>query len=102
MTLPQDYIGVDIAKGWIDVFYASSSKHERITIAKPSLARLSHAAEGCLVVLEASGGYERPLTGALAQAGVDDARVNPRQAREFARSIGKLAKTDKVDAQVLG
>ena len=52
MTLPQDCIGVDIAKGWIDAVYASSSKHERITITKQSLARLSHAAEGCLVVLE--------------------------------------------------
>ena len=52
MTLPQDCIGVEIAKGWIDAVYASSSKHERITITKQYLARLSHAAEGCLVVLE--------------------------------------------------
>ena len=49
----------------------------------------------------ASGGYERPLTDALARTGGHYARVNPRQAREFARACGRLAKTDKVDAKVL-
>ena len=101
MTLPQDFIGVDIAKGWIDVFYLSTSKHERITTTKQALARFAKAAKGCLAVCEASGGYERPLTDALAQAGTDYARVNPRQAREFARATGRLAKTDRVDAEVL-
>ena len=101
MTLPQNYIGVDIAKDWIDVFHASSSKHERIAMTKQSLARFARAAKGCLVICESSGGYERPLTRALAEWGVDYARVNPRQAREFARATGQLAKTDKVDAQIL-
>lgn len=101
MTLPQTYVGVDIAKGWIDVFYASSSKHEHIVISKQSLAKFVRSVKGCLVVLEASGGYERPVTEALADAGVEYARVNPRHAREFARATGQLAKTDKVDAQVL-
>ena len=50
---------------------------------------------GSVVVLEASGGYDRPLTAALAEAGVPYAQVNPRQAREFARSVGKLATTDR-------
>lgn len=101
MTLPQDVIGVDIAKGWIDVFYTSSSRHERIIVTSPALAKFARKAGGCLVVLEASGGYERPLTAALAKAGVSYARVNPRQAREFARATGRLAKTDKVDAEIL-
>ena len=101
MTLPQDFIGVDIAKGWIDVFYLSTLKYERIVTTKQALARFAKAARGCLVILEASGGYERPLTEALAKAGTDYARVNPRQAREFARATGKLAKTDRVDAMVL-
>ena len=101
MTLPQDFIGVDIAKGWIDVFYLSTSKHERILTIKQALARFAKAARGCLVILEASGGSERPLTEALAKAGTGYARVNPRQAREFARATGRLAKTDRVDAMVL-
>lgn len=54
-----------------------------------------------LVVVEASGGYERGLVAALQDAGVDVARVNPRQARDFAKSMGVLAKTDQVDARAL-
>lgn len=101
MTLPQTIIGVDIAKDWIDVFHLSTARHERIVTTKQSLARFARAAKDCLVVLEASGGYERPLTEALASAGTAYARVNPRQAREFARATGRLAKTDRVDAEIL-
>ena len=101
MTLPQDVIGVDIAKGWIDTFTLSTSRHERIPTTKQALARFAKACAGALVVCEASGGYERPLTEALAKAQVDCARVNPRQAREFARATGRLAKTDRVDAEIL-
>lgn len=78
MTLPQDVIGVDIAKGWIDAFYLSASRRERISTTEQSLARFAKAAKGALVVLEASGGYERPVTEALARAGVCCCRVNPR------------------------
>jgi transposase len=99
--IAQDVIGVDIAKGWIDVFYLSSLRHERIATTKQALARFSKAAKGALVVLEASGGYERPVTEAIARAGGEYSRVNPRQAREFARATGKLAKTDRVDAEIL-
>jgi transposase len=54
-----------------------------------------------LVVLEATGGYERGLVCALQGAGLCVARVNPRQARDFAKSLGVLAKTDQADARVL-
>ncbi len=54
-----------------------------------------------LVVMEATGGYERHLVSALQQADIATAVVNPRQVRDFARSCGKLGKTDRVDAQVL-
>jgi transposase len=101
MTLPQNIIGVDIAKGWIDVFSLSTSMHERIPTTKQLLARFAKGAKGCLVIVEASGGYERPLTDALAKAGTHYARVNPRQARAFARATGRLAKTDRVDAEML-
>ncbi len=101
MTLPQDVIGVDIAKGWIDTFTLSTQKHQRIATTKQALAQFARTAKDALVVCEASGGYERPLTEALVRAGVDCARVNPRQAREFARATGRLAKTDRVDAAIL-
>jgi transposase len=54
-----------------------------------------------LIVLEASGGYERALAGALQAAGFAVAIVNPRQARDFAKGMGYLAKTDRLDAQML-
>jgi transposase len=54
-----------------------------------------------LVVLEASGRYERPVAAALAAAGIVLAVVNPRQARDFAKATGRLAKTDRIDAEIL-
>jgi transposase len=54
-----------------------------------------------LVLLEATGGYEQDLALALAGAGLRVSVVNPRQARDFARCVGKLAKTDRIDAQAL-
>jgi transposase len=54
-----------------------------------------------LLVLEATGGYEQSCAVALAAAGVPVSVLNPRQARDFARAMGKLAKTDRIDAVVL-
>ena len=54
-----------------------------------------------LVVIEATGGYERGVVCALQEAGIAVARVNPKQARDFAKSMGALAKTDRVDARIL-
>lgn len=59
------------------------------------------ACEVDLVVVEATGGYERGLVRALQQEGVEVARVNPRQARDFAKALGELAKTDRIDARGL-
>lgn len=101
MTLPQDVIGVDIAKDWIDVFFLSARRAERVPMATAELRAFAARARGALVVFEASGGYEHPLAEALDAADVTYARVNPRQAREFARATGRLAKTDRVDARVL-
>lgn len=64
------------------------------------IAKLA-AAHVDLVVIEATGGYERGLVCALQDAGISVARVNPRQARDFAKSMGVLAKTDRVDARCL-
>ena len=54
-----------------------------------------------LVVLEATGGYESIVAAALAEAGLPVAIVNPRQTRKFAGAIGRLAKTDTIDAAVI-
>ncbi len=98
------YVGIDVAKATLDV--AVHPTPDRWTLAYterevaglvPRLAALAPA----LVVLEATGGLEEPLVGALAAAGLPVVVVNPRQVRDFAKATGRLAKTDALDATVL-
>jgi transposase len=102
MILHQNVLGVDVAKDWIDICDLSSGKIRRIETKTRTLkAFAAKLPRDSLVVFEASGGCERPLMAALEAAGAAYARVNPRQARDFARATGKLAKTDRVDARML-
>ena len=64
------------------------------------VARLKHH-EISLVLIEATGGLEKSLASALQLAGFQVVVINPRQARDFARAMGYLAKTDRIDARVL-
>lgn len=102
MTIEQNFIGVDIAKRWIDVYHADTRNYARIAVDGKALPgfvkKLSRNAH---LIFEASGGYERPLQDMLIKHGIAYSRMNPRQVREFARAVGYLAKTDKVDAKVL-
>jgi transposase len=96
-------VGIDIAK---DSFETVVGGEESFGLSNDSaghdalLQRLQGRAVG-LIVLEATGGYERALTGALQAAGFAVAIVNPRQARDFAKGMGYLAKTDRIDAGML-
>lgn len=99
MTLHQNVLGVDVARDWIDTFDVASGASRRILTA--DLPTFFRDLKGIFVVFEATGGYEQPLMEALAGGGIAHVRVNPRQAREFARATGCLAKTDKVDARIL-
>jgi len=97
------FVGIDIGKQDVDV--AISAQEVRRYRNDPQgiselVAALSASAPE-LVVMEATGGYQRRLLAALAVAGVPSAAVNPRQVRDFAKAIGRLEKTDQVDAQVL-
>jgi transposase len=103
MTRTQVFVGIDVSKAQLDMalrpegrFSASNDEAGFAQI----LERLK-AAPPTLVVLEATGGLEIPITGVLAAAGVPVVVVNPRQVRDFAKATGKLAKTDALDAQVL-
>ena len=70
-------------------------------VASPRLrVRLRHLAPA-LVVLEATGGYERAAVAAIAATQLPVVVVNPRQVRDFARATGQLAKTDRIDADIL-
>ena len=96
------FVGVDTAKGWLDVPHPT--RGARRIDNTPAAARVfatACARQGAWIVFEASGGYDRILREALEAAGARFSRVNPRQARDFARAMGVAAKTDKVDARML-
>ncbi len=97
--------GIDIAKAHVDVRVSTTpALSERFANDSEGHAALSARLEPLgvqLVVMEATGGYEAPLACALQAAGCAVAVVNPRQARDFARSMGRLAKTDRIDAEGL-
>ena len=97
-------IGIDISKDWLDVAWGPTGSTSRVPNTPPECAHLAAdlaAARVCRVVVEATSIYHRAIVAALGETGVPVAVVNPRQVRDFARSLGRLAKTDRVDAQVL-
>ena len=98
------YLGLDVAKDTVDVASEPAGLTGQFATDALGLAALvGHCQREpvALIVLEATGGYEAPVAAALAAAGLPIAVVNPRQVRDFAKALGRLAKTDRVDAQVL-
>jgi transposase len=104
------YAGVDVSKGRLEVCVrrgrqAREGEHAFGVSNDPAgmqtLLGSLLAERPALVILEATGGLERPVAAALAAAELPIAVVNPRQARDFARATGRLAKTDRIDAQIL-
>jgi len=98
------FLGVDVCKDRLDVAaipgqgrYEFANDQKGINELLNRLRRIKPT----LIVLEATGGLEMPIAGALAVAEFPVAVVNPRQVRDFARATGRLAKTDAVDAHVL-
>ena len=102
MSSPR-FVGIDVAKNRLD--FAEYSGAEGSVSNDSSgigeLVRQFKEPQPELVVLEASGGYERNVAAALAAAGHAVSVVNPRQVRDFARAVGQLAKTDAIDARIL-
>lgn len=107
MKVSYPIAGIDISSTALDSsvldecgsFEAMSCPNSKVAARKlaKALARMKVA----LVVIESTGGYETVIMAAMAAEGVSFARVNPRQVRDFAKGIGKLAKTDPIDARVL-
>lgn len=96
-------IGIDVSKDKLDVAW-SDSREEVVAnevAAIDGLAVRMAKEQVALVVMEATGGYERNALLSLSRAGVPAVAVNPRQVRDFAKAMGRLAKTDRIDAQVL-
>lgn len=98
------FAGIDVAKNSAELYLLPGGERRSIAgddESRAALVEFLRQQPQCLVVLEATGGYERPLVAALLEAGLAVAVINPRQARDFARALGRLAKTDRVDAQSL-
>src|SRR5439155_25969288 len=99
-----DYVGVDMAKARFQwAVHGAEAIHDAsndVTGFEALLVDLRQRRVG-LIVIEATGGLEHALASVLLQHGLPVAVVNPRAAREFARSMGHLAKTDALDARAL-
>jgi len=97
------FVGIDVSKATLDVASETAAwapvANEDAGIA--ALVPQLRAATPTLIVVEASGGYESAVVSACALAGLPIVVVNPRQVRDFARAIGRLAKTDAIDASTL-
>ncbi len=97
--------GIDIAKDHLDVALLGASlpqsRFDNDPEGHSALIAALKPLNVALVLMEATGGYEAALASALQAAGVPVVVTNPRQARDFARAMGRLAKTDRVDAQAL-
>jgi transposase len=97
-------IGIDVARAHLDVAVEGQSGPLRFpndVAGRRRLVRHVRQQQACLVVFEASGGYEQALMESLWAAQLPLARVNPRMVREFARASGRRAKTDALDAALL-
>jgi transposase len=104
MNTPLTFVGIDVSKAQLDVAWRPGD--EAATFAQDAagldaLVRRLAAAAPRLIVLEATGGLERPVVRALVAAGLPVLVVNPRHVRDFAKATGQLAKTDQLDARVL-
>jgi transposase len=97
------YVGIDVSKDWLDVSFGLErlERFANDVAGHDALVNQLNAVAVELIVLEATGGMEFEVACALQAAGFAVAVVNPRQARDFAKAMGMLAKTDRVDARML-
>ena len=98
------YVGIDVSKDKLDLALRPDGQEWSEGQDDSSLERLVRKLKDiapALVVLEATGGYEARVAALLATEGIAVSVVNPRQVRDFAKSTGKLAKTDRLDAHAI-
>lgn len=98
------FVGIDVAKGTLDVAVRPQGEQWQVANEEGAIGALVtrlQTLQPSLIVLEATGGLEIPVLSALAAAQLPAVVVNPRQVRAFAKAIGRLAKTDRIDAECL-
>lgn len=100
----EKFVGIDVSKGTLDIGIEPTGEALRVVYDDKGIAQVVKrlvAVGPTLIVMEATGGLEVRLASELATKGLPVAVINPRQARDFAKATGQLAKTDSVDAAVL-
>lgn len=100
----KDYVGIDVCKKYLDVCIRSTGECFRTENNASGFKVIQERLVGylpCLLIAESTGGYEADMVRSLQKKGLSVAVINPRQARDFAKAVGRLAKTDKIDARVL-
>lgn len=98
------FVGIDVSKAQLDVAIRPSGEKQSFANDKvgiKALVKWLAQIAPTLIVLEATGGYERQVMRAVVSADLPAVVVNPRQVRDFAKATGQLAKTDSIDAGVL-
>lgn len=98
------FVGIDVSKARLDMAVRPSGIKESISNDEAGIKALVERLGGIeptLIVMEATGGFERHAARALACAELPVVVINPRQVRDFAKATGQLAKTDSIDAEVL-
>jgi transposase len=102
MTDKRKVVGIDVSKAVLDVALgAEQLQFDNEAAGIEALVKRLKADGMDLVVMEATGGYETAVASALVGAGLRVGVVNPRQVRDFAKATGRLAKNDRIDAQVI-
>lgn len=103
MSLHPDCIGCDVSKSHLDFFISQNGLSIRIDNTSEAVSAWlkGQSSDAGVIVFEATGRYDRLLRQALQDAGRPYSRVNPARARDFAKAIGLLAKTDRIDARML-
>jgi transposase len=98
------YIGIDVSKAILDVYILPSKKYMQFknnTKDIQKLVKKLSAFPHASIVMEATGGYEKLAAQSLFAANLHLSIINPRFIRDFAKALGKLAKTDRIDAEVI-
>lgn len=102
MTQQQEvFVGIDVSKDSLDVAVSSEGQVNQVGNHRKGITRLVaelRRKNPCLIVVEATGGYEEAVLSALFNAGLPVARVSPQRVHQYARARGILAKTDRIDA----
>jgi transposase len=98
------FIGIDVSKSQLDIAVRPDNKMWSAVNAEADIVEVVERVREFspqVIVVEATGGLEMPLVAALSQASLPVVVINPRQARNFAKAVGRMAKTDRIDAEML-